>query len=610
MLTPESVATFERLAANHLWQSTGFAAVSVLLAFALKGNHARVRHWLWMMASVKFLIPFSVLIAFGGRLGQWLIPAAPVSRLPLMMGQIVQPFAPISNAALSVAPRSVAPMEASATHGLLPVLLVALWFCGFATVLLYGWVRWRRVAAAVRSSMPITEGRELEAFRRIEWNGSLGFRGGLPCLVCSKTNLEPGAFGFFRPVVCLPAGIANRLSDAELEAILTHELCHIRRRDNLIATLHMAVEAIFWFHPLVWWLGARLTEERERACDEEVVHMGGEPQVYAESILKVCEFYVASPIACAAGVTGGELKKRIEGIMMYRLASAMGLKKRLMLAAAAVAAVTGPLAFGIVGVRAQSAPQPSLRFDVVSVKILRGEPGGAGMEFPVNGIWQWRHAGIQGLVGWAYGVSWNRVEGVPKELSVPDLGFDIVAKMPLRTSRQDFRLMQQSLLADRFKAVIHTEVRDIPANTIEVAKGGVKLRPASGQCVEIEGNAPLPAEQRRCHEVAVRLQQFGGTLVWEYSGRSVSMADLASGLSQRTIVGFVVDDTRLSGLYDLDVKIETHPEQESLDSRINWERDWRGAWENQAGLLIDLAKTKKRPGQVIVVDHVELPTPN
>src|ERR1022692_3965314 len=91
-----------------------------------------------------------------------------------------------------------------------------------------------------------------------------------------------------------------------------------RRHDNLTAILHMAVEAIFWFHPLVWWLGARLEEERERACDEEGVRMGGEPQIYAESILKVCEFYLASPVACAAGVTGGELKKRIEGIMTNR----------------------------------------------------------------------------------------------------------------------------------------------------------------------------------------------------------------------------------------------------------------------------------------------------
>jgi bla regulator protein BlaR1 len=600
MPTPEFVATFERLAANHLWQSTGFAGVSVLLALALRGNRARVRHWLWLTASVKFLIPFWVLTSVGGSLGRWLIPAAPVSRLPLAIQQIVQPFAPIQDAALSVARI----MEAPATPNLFPTLLLALWFCGFVAVLLYGWTRWRRVAAAVRSSAPITEGPELEAFRRIEWNGWSG----LPRLVSSKANLEPGAFGLFRPVVCLPAGIADRLNDAELKAILTHELCHIRRRDNVTAIMHMAVEAIFWFHPLVWWLGARLTEERERACDEEVVRMGGEPQVYAESILKVCEFYIASPVACAAGVTGGELKKRIEGIMMHRYARAMSLEKKLMLAAAAVAAVTGPFAFGIVSARAQSAPRPSLQFDVVSVKVAQPNPGGAGDEFPVNGIWRWKSIRVASLVGYAYGVSSKYVEGVPKALQWPGAGFDIVAKAPLKTSHKDFRLMLQSLLADRFKAVIHTEVRDIPVNTIEVAKGGVKLPPASGQCVAVEGSASLPAAEHRCHEVVVRVSgSQDGTITWEYSGWSVSIADLAAKLSNNELI---VDDTGLAGLYDFDVKIEVLPGQDDFERLSNWHYAVKTGWEKQAGLLIDLTKTKRRPATVAVVDHVELPTPN
>jgi len=56
----------------------------------------------------------------------------------------------------------------------------------------------------------------------------------------------------------------------------------VRRRDNLATVIHMAVEVVFWFHPLVWWLGARLIEERERACDEEVPRNGGEPRAYAE----------------------------------------------------------------------------------------------------------------------------------------------------------------------------------------------------------------------------------------------------------------------------------------------------------------------------------------
>jgi bla regulator protein blaR1 len=111
-------------------------------------------------------------------------------------------------------------------------------------------------------------------------------------MLLSRKSLEPAVFGVARPVLLWPAGFSERLDDAHVEAILAHELCHVRRRDNLAASLHMAVEAIFWFHPLVWWLGARLVDERERACDETVLQSGSPPQVYAESILRACEFCV------------------------------------------------------------------------------------------------------------------------------------------------------------------------------------------------------------------------------------------------------------------------------------------------------------------------------
>ena len=88
--------------------------------------------------------------------------------------------------------------------------------------------------------------------------------------------MEPGVFGIFRPVLLVPEGITDRLTPAQWKTILTHELCHVRRRDNLTAAIHMAIEAIFWFHPLVWWIGKRLIDERERACDEEVLLAAGD----------------------------------------------------------------------------------------------------------------------------------------------------------------------------------------------------------------------------------------------------------------------------------------------------------------------------------------------
>jgi beta-lactamase regulating signal transducer with metallopeptidase domain len=125
----------------------------------------------------------------------------------------------------------------------------------------------------------------------------------------SRTSLEPGIFGIVYPVLLWPEGLSEKLDDAQLEAVIAHELCHVRRCDNLAAAIHMLVEAAFWFHPPVWWLGTRLIDERERACDEEVLQRGSERHLYAESILKICEFCLSSPLTAVSGVTSANLKK-------------------------------------------------------------------------------------------------------------------------------------------------------------------------------------------------------------------------------------------------------------------------------------------------------------
>src|SRR5215472_16867304 len=90
-----------------------------------------------------------------------------------------------------------------------------------------------------------------------------------------------------------------------------------------------------WFHPLVWWIERRLIEEQERACDEEVLRQGGDRQVYAESILRICEFYLTSPLICVPGMTGSDLKMRIREIMLKGVTRRLSLAGRLLLTIAA-----------------------------------------------------------------------------------------------------------------------------------------------------------------------------------------------------------------------------------------------------------------------------------
>jgi uncharacterized protein (TIGR03435 family) len=159
--------------------------------------------------------------------------------------------------------------------------------------------------------------------------------------------LEPAVFGIFRPVLLLPEAINDRISESQLNAIVAHEMCHVRRRDNFSAAIHMIVQATFWFHPAVWWIKARLMEERERACDEAVLQSGMEAQLYAESILNICKFCIESPLACTSGVSGSDLKQRIVRIMTKQIARKLDFSRKVLLSIAGMAVFALPVILGL-----------------------------------------------------------------------------------------------------------------------------------------------------------------------------------------------------------------------------------------------------------------------
>jgi bla regulator protein BlaR1 len=229
---------------------------------------------------VKFLIPFSLLVDVGSHVGRHEAPPITPPGLSYLIEQASQPFAMSAPLASPAAP-------VSSSVNWIAAVLYAVWAIGFATLALSWWLRWRGLRVALRTASP------------------LDLPIGIKAMI-SPAFAEPGVFGIHQPVLLLPVGITDCLTLSQLKAIVAHELCHVRRHDNLATAIHMGVEALFWFHPLVWWLGARLMEERERACDEEVLLMGSEPEAYAEGILKICELYLNSPLQCVSGVTGGK----------------------------------------------------------------------------------------------------------------------------------------------------------------------------------------------------------------------------------------------------------------------------------------------------------------
>jgi bla regulator protein BlaR1 len=315
--------------ADHLWQSTLFAIAAALLTLVLRKNRAKIRYRLWLAASLKFLLPFTLLSGLGRRLVWMPGPAAFENGLHIALAGIGHPFA-----------RTIVARDAG---DLIPALLVGTWLCGMGMVLCAWYLRWRTLAAAIQEAVPLHEGREIEALRRMR--RIAGIRRPIPILL-SPASSEPGIFGILAPVLLWPQGISAHFDDAHLEAVLAHEVWHVKRRDNLAAALHMAVEAAFWFHPLVWWLGARLIRERERACDEMVLELGAAPKVYAESILKTCQFCAGVRLACVSGITGADLKERIVGIMTSGAPRDLSVGRRLLLGTSALAIVALPALAG------------------------------------------------------------------------------------------------------------------------------------------------------------------------------------------------------------------------------------------------------------------------
>ena len=311
------------LVLDHLWQSSIFVGAAGLLTLALRRNSANVRFWLWFAASVKFLVPFAALTALGTYFLTTIISPLYAPRVTLIE-PLAQPFSS-STPVLAIPGFKSAPAE---MHLSLAAILLAIWAIGFAAIAIRWVVRWSRVRKLLRDA----------ADTKIV----------APIAVKSSVSrLEPGLVGILRPVILLPQGIEQHLSPPELNAVLTHELCHWQRRDNLLATVHMMVEALFWYFPLVWWLGARLNVERERACDESVLATGNDPGVYAGSILKVCRVYLQSPIACVSGVSGSDLKRRMDTIIENRISIHLNMATKFLLASSATFVVAAPLALGL-----------------------------------------------------------------------------------------------------------------------------------------------------------------------------------------------------------------------------------------------------------------------
>jgi uncharacterized protein (TIGR03435 family) len=428
-------------------------------------------------------------------------------------------------------------------------------------------------------------------------------------LLISALVQTPAVIGWLRPVVLVPIGALTGLPSNQIEALLIHELAHIRRHDYLINILQSVAEALLFYHPAVWWVSGHIRTEREMCCDDVAVSLTGDAFTYASALAEI-ESSRPAHLHGALAANGGSLADRIRRL----LGQSRPVSRTLPGPEAVVSAIL--LAIAAYGAFAQSADAP--RFTVASVK--RGEVWIAdsvpmGVRPQPGGRLTTTNSPLMFLIQRAYGVQAYQIAGGPPWIKTD--GYNIEAKPATNTDQKQMWLMLQALLADRFKLELHRETRELPVYDLTATKGGPRLpKPAGGRCTEVfTGPPPKPGEPRPAPPCGPGIQASGTGL--SMRGLNLSTAKFAAFLG--TLIGRdVIDKTGFTGKFDLHLEF-------ALDDAIAGLPFHRGpgdadqpadsttrssiftAIQEQLGLKLE---STKGPVEVLVIDRADRPTEN
>ncbi len=326
------------LVLNHLWQATIFFLITLMASLLVRRGPARARYLLWLVASLKFAVPSAVIIFMLGAVGvdvQSIFSSsyhsAPTFHyLTPVVSPLVIPDSYLPSATKAAPTSKVSSNTLSEAEGLsLTLVTCFVWFAG-GTLFFWRWLKRRReVARAVKRGHLVCSGREWEALLSVtSW---LGFTRRIKLVATSEVR-EPGVWGVFAPTVLLPEAISNQLDDDELKALLTHEMAHVLRWDNLVSNLNMILCCVFWFNPILWLIDHWLLKEREEACDDVVLTWTGAGETYASSIKKIYRFCLSAHISGLSAAGGSKLRHRLDRILNGRAGKRFSFAHRILVA--------------------------------------------------------------------------------------------------------------------------------------------------------------------------------------------------------------------------------------------------------------------------------------
>ncbi len=310
VLTSETIDLLGWILVHSLWQFTLIAVAGVALQWGLNRSSAALRYCglLFLLAAIVAapVITWCWLVNGPSNPPSEVVTADPIDQqqnliIPVTNAQTISPAEP-EHIPLTVKPALNDPnsIEAEAVpeamvesqsstwptviaHVLQPwfPVLVFMWCLGvvlFALRPIVSWFTIRRLRSVGTYLVP-------EPVQSL-FNKSvqrLGVRKSVEVLQSTLVQV-PVVVGYWRPVVLLPASLITGLPANQLEAILTHELAHIRRHDYLFNLAQVLVETLFFYHPAVWWLSRRIRAERENCCDDLVVAALGNRVEYGRAL--------------------------------------------------------------------------------------------------------------------------------------------------------------------------------------------------------------------------------------------------------------------------------------------------------------------------------------
>lgn len=338
------------------WQAAVFAVLIWVVCRAASRAPARLRYGLWMLVLVKFFVPpfaqlpaqlavwDSVGVPHSASLPVFESPSEPVSPMPQGSGVAVQD---------SAGSGSVTAPEGGSVRVVpdLSGLVLAAWVVGVAGMGGLLSVRYLRQARLVREACPAGES-VVEAVRTAA--GVMGVRR-VPEVVFSNNVPIPALAGLIRPRIVLPAGMEQKCSERELEAILLHEIAHLRRRDTLGLWVQQIAQVLFFFHPAVWLGGREMKVERELACDELVLSSASiSPRAYAAGYMAALKLANAVPAPATTVAMAEPFEVETRRITMIFRNAVPKLSRRWM--AVFAAAVLGVPTFGGIASGLDKAP--------------------------------------------------------------------------------------------------------------------------------------------------------------------------------------------------------------------------------------------------------------